>query len=71
MKGLKTVFGILLIIVGPLLICSISNEAFGKLGSNWDFGDALPWLLLATATIPVGMSIAVIGFLCLKGELDK
>ena len=58
-------------VIGPVLILIISRAAFKRVADYQGLSEAWPWLLLATVAIPIGMSIAVVGFLCLKGELDK
>jgi hypothetical protein len=68
MTTFKKVLGIFLILMGPSLIYAGSTTAFGNAMGSQGLWDALPWLLLATVMIPLGMAIAVVGFLYLKGE---
>ena len=70
MNRFRRILGVLLIIIGPILIFFISTKSFDKVRESYGLLEALPWLLAATVIIPIGMSIAVLGFLCIKGEFD-
>lgn len=71
MNRFRKILGLVLIVVGPVIIYFIATAAFSRVAACEEFLEAMPWLLLATAIIPIGMSIAVVGFLCVKGEYDS
>ena len=71
MNRLRRFLGVLLIIIGPVIIYIVSTSAFRQVTTCQDVWEAMPWLLLATFIIPIGMSIAVVGFLSVKGEYDS
>ena len=71
MNTFRRFLGVLLIIIGPVIIYIVSTSAFRQVATFQDVWEAMPWLLLATVIIPFGMSIAVVGFLCVKGEYDN
>ncbi|MES1226295.1 MAG: DUF6814 family protein, partial [Bacteroidota bacterium] len=73
MNQLKSILGILWLLLGPALFIVLITSAIHNINANGkgDINKPLPWIIIIGIFTPVIIGLMIFGWYAFKGEYDK
>jgi uncharacterized protein DUF6814 len=70
MNTIKRVFGIIWIILGPVLVFSLIRTAAGEIARKPVTDTKIEWTVFIIVSIPIAVGIVIFGYYAAAGEYD-
>ncbi len=72
MNAFKRYFGLLLLIIGPLLIYELIVGAINNIDANGtkDINNPVIWVIIITIFTPIAIGLVIFGWYAFRGEYD-
>ncbi|OSZ80961.1 hypothetical protein CAP36_06905 [Chitinophagaceae bacterium IBVUCB2] len=72
MNAFKRYFGLLLLLIGPLLIYELIVGAITNIDSNGtkDINNPIIWVIIITIFTPIAIGLVIFGWYAFRGEYD-
>jgi hypothetical protein len=73
MNAFKRYFGLVLLILGPLLIYELVSGAIANIDSagKKDINNPVIWIIIIAIFTPIAVGLVIFGWYAFKGEYDK
>jgi len=73
MDKMKRFFGIVWILIGPILTILLVISAVKNIGSHakGDINNPLPWVIILLVFLPIAFGLVIFGWYAFKGNYDN
>ncbi len=73
MKKIKRLFGIVMMLIGPVVFILLILSAFQNINTSakGDISNPVPWIIIIVVFAPIAFGLSIFGWYSWKGEFDR
>jgi uncharacterized Tic20 family protein len=73
MRAIKKYFGLLFLVIAPLVIYELLNGAIANIDSagKKDINNPIIWIIIITIFTPIAIGLIIFGWYAFRGEYDR